>query len=277
MDKGILEIKYNNLNIPYYIKFNDYVTRDGQDIYRNLQYSYRADGVKIKNRFHYFIGRKNADTFAETEYIDGFQYSYEIIDLLNTSGLKFFATSEGYYDYQNNKYIYHYLDHLGNVQASFTREGAQAAIVEKNDYYAFGLKHGNPADTSGLNYNYEYNGKELQQEIGMYDYGARFYMPDIGRWGVVDPLAEMYRRHSPYNYAVNNPMRFIDPDGMAARGTFDAGVEYTGQDAIDLFNAIKNLYGYNDNSNGDIPAPKVNSLINQKGGQVVVGEVHLQK
>ncbi|WP_394366403.1 RHS repeat domain-containing protein [Chryseobacterium viscerum] len=110
--------------------------------------------------------------------------------------------------------MYNYTDHLGNVRISYAKNGAGTEIIEESNYYPFGLKNegyniltGNPA------YKYNYNGKELQ-ETGMYDYGARMYMPDIGRWGVHDPLSELQFAYSPYSYVYGNPIRFNDPTGM---------------------------------------------------------------
>ncbi|MDR2236364.1 MAG: RHS repeat-associated core domain-containing protein, partial [Chryseobacterium sp.] len=131
--------------------------------------------------------------------------------------LDFVATAEGFYSFTENRYIYQYKDQLGNARVSFAQNSAGALeITDTNNYYPLGLNHtgGNGINSSKIgSYNsYKYNGKELQ-ETGMFDYGARFYMPDLGRWGVVDPLAEQMRRHSPYNYAFNNPVNYIDPDG----------------------------------------------------------------
>ncbi|MEG0929138.1 RHS repeat domain-containing protein, partial [Chryseobacterium sp.] len=122
---------------------------------------------------------------------------------------------EGFYSFTENRYIYQYKDHLGNARVSFARNSAGALqAIDTNNYYPFGLNHigGSSYSSIGSYYNYKYNGKELQ-ETGMYDYGARMYMADLGRWGVVDPLAEKTRRWTPYVYAGDNPMRFIDPDG----------------------------------------------------------------
>ena len=69
--------------------------------------------------------------------------------------------------------------------------------------------------TNSNNSPYKFNGKELDDETGNYYYGARYYNPKWSFWLSVDPLAEDYPEWSPYNYTLNNPIRFIDPDGRS--------------------------------------------------------------
>jgi RHS repeat-associated protein len=131
--------------------------------------------------------------------------------------LQFFPTAEGFYDYQRKMYIYQYEDHLGNVRVSYTRSNTTGGveITDANDYYPFGMNHlktGNAYFGAGKYQNYKYNGKELQ-ETGMYDYGARMYMSDLGRWGVVDAFTEKYPDLSGYSHVANDPVNAIEIDG----------------------------------------------------------------
>jgi len=90
-------------------------------------------------------------------------------------------------------------------------------ILQENHYYPFGLGYegGWLMNDAARDNKYQYNGKELNDDFGLnwYDYGARYYMPDIGRWGQIDLMAEKYAPLSTYNYSFNSPIRFFDPDG----------------------------------------------------------------
>lgn len=218
LDKGIYAITYNYLNqINYVNQDNGFVT---------TKYMYQSNGNKIRKIEEIPFILKYKKT---TDYLDGFQYETLIADASNAPHLnailKFIHTSEGYYDFEKNSYFYQYKDHLNNIRLTYRHNNVNGIeIAEQKNFYPFGLDHAkyfhNQQENILPEYAYAYNGKEYQGFTGMYDYGARMYMPELGIWGTVDPLAEKMTRHSPYNYAFNNPIMFIDPDGREGEDWF---------------------------------------------------------
>ncbi|MBD1362906.1 RHS repeat-associated core domain-containing protein [Mucilaginibacter sp. ZT4R22] len=173
-------INYNLFNLPESVPS------------KNLNYAYDATGQKLK---------KVSGTVT-TEYISGIQYTGTTIDFVQTEeGRVLNPTTSPNYEYTLT-------DHLGNNRVTFDQVSGK---VGEEDYYPFGLNVNRLANARSK---YLYNNKELQEELNQYDYGARFYDPVIARWTSFDPLAEKGRRWSPYVYGFNNPIRFVDPDGM---------------------------------------------------------------
>ncbi|SHF10628.1 DUF6443 domain-containing protein [Chryseobacterium vrystaatense] len=210
VDKGILEIDYNFLNLPDLIQFDkQYRSRDHLNVHynTNTKYLYSADGKKLKKTYTFGSGRKNMETSTTTDYLDGFQYTDDV--------LKFVPTSEGYFSFENNRYIYNYTDHLGNIRVSFYRDDLGKAVADRQtDYYPFGMEFGGhtTVSTTAPDYHYKFLGQELQEETGWVDLNARFYMPEIGMFGQHDPLSDYTL--DPYGYAYNNPLFFTDVTGL---------------------------------------------------------------
>ncbi|KAF2519650.1 hypothetical protein E0W68_03090 [Flavobacterium salilacus subsp. salilacus] len=103
----------------------------------------------------------------------------------------------------------------------FNYKKKKLEVIEEDHYYPFGLKHkieGAIVQPIGnaVAQNYKYNGKEFTEALGlnMYDLGARMYMPDIGRFGVVDPMADFVNYQSPYVASDNNPVLYRDEYGL---------------------------------------------------------------
>ena len=221
-NKGIINISYNYLNLPSQVTF-------ATDRY--IDYIYDATGMKLQKIV--------MDTGNSTKTNYAGNYIYE--DNGTTEELKFFNQPEGYVEPTvtssgvEMNYIYQYKDHLGNIRLSYKNTGTISSpvleIQEENNYYPFGLKHkgyNNVITSTNIALKYKFGGKEYQDELGLdwYDITARNYDPALGRWMNIDPLAEQMRRHSPYNYAFNNPIYFIDADGMTPLGRYDGGISW---------------------------------------------------
>ncbi len=106
-DKGINSICYNYLNLPSAV-----ISGSGRRA-SSSSYLYRADGTKLKK----ILANSLAMSSTEVDYLDGFQYNNKVdfcFGCPNSSAvLKFVPTSEGYFDFEKNLYIYNYTDHWG--------------------------------------------------------------------------------------------------------------------------------------------------------------------
>ena len=122
---------------------------------------------------------------------------------------------------------YYHTDHLGNVRLAFSDLDGDNAItvrdiyypaneiLQERHYYPFGLTHTGPwFATVAPDNAYRYNGKELDEATGLYDYGARYYDPAVARWEQVDPIGHMVGELNSYAYCMGNPVLYVDPFGL---------------------------------------------------------------
>lgn len=134
---------------------------------------------------------------------------------------------------------YELSNHLGNVQVIITDkrisvcddmevESFKADVLAAMDYYPFGMMMPDRqwyANSDSSNYRFGFNGKEIDRENGgagnVYDYGFRIYNPALGKFLSVDPLTNSYPWYTPYQFSGNNPIRYIDLDGLEAQDPQD--------------------------------------------------------
>ena len=223
-NKNITKISYNHLNLPKQIEFG----AGGVD--GKIMYIYDATGVKLEKKVAQTVNATSSLT--TTVYAGNFNY----VD----NDLQFISHPEGYVEDTEDSskpfiYFYQLKDHLGNIRIAFNdtdkdgkidvRRGTtdidgdgdlKNEIVEEHNYYPYGLKHKGYNNTvNGRMHKYKYYGKEYQDELNLEwsDFGARNYDASIGRWMNLDAFSQNYMRYSPYSYAVNNPVFFVDYQG----------------------------------------------------------------
>ncbi|MBE6330524.1 MAG: hypothetical protein E7072_10525, partial [Bacteroidales bacterium] len=181
-------------------------------------------------------------------------------------------------DYEHLIFFYH-PDHLGSTALVTDNDGNVVQSVAYIPYGEVFIEERNGT----WNTPYLFNGKELDEETGLYYYGARYLNPTNGMWLSVDPLFEKYVGMSPYNYCAGNPVKLVDPDG---RRSLPIDEEYNGFNArVDSWYGPRNIkngsknhkgldFNYSCGGNNDYGSPiiathdgTVNVKDNTKGGE----------
>ena len=188
-------------------------------------YIYNALGIKLKKEVY-----QNNTLLAEKVYAGSFIYNDEGLEYTLFDEWRLTPKADSTYQYE-----YFLCDHLGNTRVVFTGQEEGLAVLQESHYYPFGMEFmGVGGEQMDITNYYKYNGKELQDDgfdldengvyesrLLWYDYGTRFYDAAIGRWHVPDPMAEKYTAWTPYNYTLNNPLRYIDPFGLEVKNAHE--------------------------------------------------------
>lgn len=173
---------------------------------RKIKYFYTFNGEKLRQTV------ENNGTITKVDYCGPFVYE----TASGVRSLKYIVTPEGraVKNGANWDFEYNLKDHLGNTRAVIKNNGGVAQQAQERHYFPFGMEMSQLSSGTSTN-KYLYNGKEHQNDFALdwYDYGARFYDPMLGRFHTVDPKATDYYFQSPYAYAANNPIKFIDVNG----------------------------------------------------------------
>ena len=169
VNRGIVQISYNHLNLPEEIRFA------GDNIIRHL---YDATGRKLRKEVY----EQSLLQPGRMDYCGAFVYRGDTLAWVLTGEGRLVPGKEGF------TYEYFLKDHLGNTRVCVRDSGGVAAVTRREDYYPFGMVMGGRTLAGDDPVVYLYNGKEIVREfeLGWLDYGARFYDPVAGRWWVVD-------------------------------------------------------------------------------------------
>jgi RHS repeat-associated protein len=202
------------VDLLYYLNLPEQVQFGAND---NLRYTYDAAGNKLAKVVDGTVAGNN----TRLDYSGNFLYENNELKAIFTSAGRIIPFDNG--GETIFKFEYNLQDHLGNTRVVFSgHSNGQPEVMQVTDYYPFGMvmNQQNYFASGVLSNKYLYNNKELQDDelagnsLGWYDYGARFYDPQLGRFHTLDNLSEKYYFQSPYTYAANNPILFIDWMGM---------------------------------------------------------------